>query len=423
MPLKIVDLTGVLSKIEFAVPDFFPAGYLSFVGAREGVGKTTKLTGLLWQMSRPNGGEWLGMAVGHGPTIYVNTDAPDGNSRPVRYWLEKHQAAFPDGDMSKIIVLEPVGAGLSLEDLNEIEKLSVEKKAKVIIIDSYMGAFPGFDGNKLEQALIPVQAVRDMAARTGAAVIVTDHLPKRAAGEKDGDRGIMGSVGKQAQARAVILMTRIPPNECEGKNAVRIEVTKQSFAQRMIPFGVEIRVDTNDSGLDSVHLETFELPEEQTNTGKFKGKDAVLNALKLKSGQWVLKTELVQIAITRGNLRDRQAQAAVRDAVAELRTILKDDFEEATLPGRGSPKQYRVKLAVMPPDRTEGGSSDAENDSLGPLAGNARDVVPECHKYENAVSDDKSFVAVLDCHKSGLPQIPVQFEDRDIPGVDADWGD
>jgi hypothetical protein len=36
----------------------------------------------------------------------VDFDAP-GDGRSVRFWLAKHQAAYPDGDMSKIIVLEP----------------------------------------------------------------------------------------------------------------------------------------------------------------------------------------------------------------------------------------------------------------------------------------------------------------------------
>ena len=406
MPLKIVSLTGDLTPIDFAVPDFIPAGYLTLWGAREGVGKTTALTGLLWQLSRPNGGEWFGMRVKHGKSIFVNTDAPDGQSRPVRFWLEKHQAAFPDGNITDITVLEPTSAGLSLEDLKEIERMAKELEAQVIVIDSYMGAFPGFDGNKLEQALIPVQAVRDMAARTGAAVIVTDHLPKRAAGEKDGDRGIMGSVGKQAQARAVILMTRIAPAECEGKNAVRIEVTKQSFAQRMIPFGVEIRVNTAEgSSLETVHLETFDLPEEQTNTGKFKAKDAVLNTLKFKSGTWVPLTELVQVAITRGNLRDRQARAAVRDVLDELRTILKDDFEEGHGTGRGGPKQYRIKPTVTPPDHTEGNSGKTETEPV-------RAMLPECQSSKNTVSDSESFVAMPDCQSSEIARVPLEKNPR-----------
>jgi hypothetical protein len=406
MPLKIISLTGDLAPIDFAVPDFIPTGYLTLWGAREGVGKTTALTGLLWQLSRPDGGEWLGMRVKHGRSIFVNTDAPDGQSRPVRFWLEKHQAAFPDGELSDITVLEPTSAGLSLEDLKEIERMAIDLEVQVIVIDSYMGAFPGFDGNKLEQALIPVQAVRDMAARTGAAVIVTDHLPKRAAGEKDGDRGIMGSVGKQAQARAVILMTRIAPAECEGKNAVKIEVTKQSFAQRMIPFGVEIRVDTGDgSSLETVHLETFDLPEEQTNTGKYKAKDAVLNTLKLKSGTWVTLTDLIQTAITRGNLRDRQARAAVRDALDELRSILKDDFEEGHGAGRGGPKQYRIKPTAPPPDHTQSNSGTIETEPF-------RAMLPECQSSENTVPDSESFVAMADCQSSETARVPLEASPR-----------
>ena len=65
----MVNLTAPLEKIRFVVPDVFPAGFISFLGAREGVGKTTILAGLLWQMTRPQGGEFLGWRVPHGSSI------------------------------------------------------------------------------------------------------------------------------------------------------------------------------------------------------------------------------------------------------------------------------------------------------------------------------------------------------------------
>ena len=340
MALKSINLTTPLRRIEFVVPEFFPAGYVSFVGAREGIGKTTLLTGLLWQLSRPNGGKWLGMRVKTGSSIYVNTDAPDGESRSVRHWLEKHRAAYPDGNLERIQVKEPENNGLKPEDLLDLEQLARDTDAQVIVIDSYMGAFPASDSNKLEQTMMPMQALVKLAARTGAAVIVTDHLPKRAAGEKDGDRGIMGSVAKTAQARAVILLTRIPPKDCEGKTAIRLEVTKQSYSQRLEPFGVVLRVTPDEeTALGAVYLESFELPDEATNTGKYRAQQGVIQAMRGKVGEWFSRSALLQIAVRSGNIGERQAAPALHAALGELG----DALEERKLKERGSPKEYRVK--------------------------------------------------------------------------------
>ncbi len=313
------------------------------------------LTGLLWQLSRPNGGEWLGMRVKTGSSIYVNTDAPDGESRSVRHWLEKHRAAYPDGSVERIYVLEPENSGLSSQDLIDLEQLARDTEARVIVIDSYMGAFPASDSNRLEQTMIPMQSLVKLAAKTGAAVIVTDHLPKRAAGERDGDRGIMGSVAKSAQARAVILLTRIPPKDCEGKTAVRLEVTKQSYAQHLEPFGVVLRVTPDEeNALGAVYLEPFELPDEATHTGKYRAQQGVIQAMRLSVGEWFSRSALLQIAVRSGNIGERQAAPALHAALGELG----DALEERTLKERGSPKEYRVKplevsgdsLPTVPPE-------------------------------------------------------------------------
>ena len=215
--MKMVNLNAPLEVIRFVVPDVFPAGYFAFFGAREGVGKTTILAGLLWQMSRPNGGEFLGWRVPHGSSIYVNTDAPDGQSRTVRHWLEKHRAAYPDGDLSKISVIEPIEIGLAPGDLESIREHALGNGVQAIVIDSYMGAFPGQDINRLEQTMMPLSGLRELAARTKAAVIVTDHIPKRAPGEKDGDRGIMGSVAKSSKLERCISCLALTRRIATGK--------------------------------------------------------------------------------------------------------------------------------------------------------------------------------------------------------------
>jgi RecA-family ATPase len=384
--LKFIDFSKPLEPIYFAVPDFIPKGYLTFLGAREGVGKTTFLTGLLWQMSRPNGGHWLGMPVQPGASIFVNTDAPDGQSRPVRYWLEKHRAAFPDGDINQIHTIETDIGGLSQSDLEELKDAVEKKNAKVIVIDSFMGAFSGIDGNRLEQALAPLKALVQLAADTGAALIVTDHLPKRAAGEKDGDRGIMGSVSKQAQARAVILLTRIQPNECDGKNAVKLEVTKQAFSHRLEPFAVAIQVEGDGVYEPSkVHLDRFELPNERTDSGKYRAVQAVKQAL--EKLEWVSQKDLLSIAIKAGNLQERQARKAMTEALQNVKPLL----EEQRGTSKGAPKEYRLK----PEDKTE-----------------TPDAVPECHKSENSVPDGLGFVAhpkvpVIKTARNPKPQTPI----------------
>ena len=361
-----MNLSKPLVKIEFAVPNLVPKGYLSFVGAREGVGKTMLLTGLLWQMSRPDGGDWLGMPVRSGSSIFVNTDAPDGESRAVRYWLEKHRTTFPDGDISRVTVLEPEEGGLSPSDMDKIKQLILESGASVVVIDSFMGAFVGFDSNRLEKIMGCLKALVNLAAETGVALIVTDHLPKRAAGEKDGDRGIMGSIGKSAQSRAVILLTRIPLSECQGENVVKVDVTKQAFSKRLETFAVSIRVEDDENiETSKVYFDPYDLPDQRTDSGKYRAKQAVKR--KLETQEWVAHAELVDIAKRSGDLQERQARTAVQEATEEAKPRLEERKKET----RGAPKEYRLK----------------------PVFVDLNTKLSKCHKSEKNVSDDLDLVA------------------------------
>ena len=374
MALKHIDLHAPLNRIEFLVPDLIPCGYITFLGAREGVGKTTLLTGLAWQMTRPGCGEFIGRPVPRGPVIYLNTDAADGQSRPVRFWLEQHRATFPDGDMSGVTVLENTGAGLSPEEFKELLTLAEAKQARCIIIDSFMGTFPGIDGNRLDAVMLPMLALRDFAARTGAAVIVTDHLPKKAVGEKEGDRGIMGSTGKTAQARAVHLLTRVPPREVNGLDVLRWEVRKASFSKSGYALGLEVQrtFDEEDRAV-SVHLTPYDLPEEEAggDTRGARATAAVMAHLEGSGGETVAHAALLALAVERGNLRER----AAREAVGRALGLLWDQIEEVKQPGRGAPKAYRLKA----------------------------DPDVQCHTATNtpeAVQDGVLFVAVSECHSS-----------------------
>lgn len=340
----MIDLDAQLRRIEFLVPGLIPAGYITFLGAREGVGKTTVATSLAWQMTRPEGcGEFLGRTIPSGPVIYLNTDAADGESRPVRYWLEQHRQTYPDGDMGKIKVLESTGAGLTPEELGELLGLARAWGARLVIMDSFMGTFPTLDGNKLDQAMRPMLALRDFAAQTGAAVIVTDHLPKKAANEKEGERGIMGSTGKSAQARAIHLLTRMPPRDVEGREVLRWEVRKNSFAKSGHALGIEVdRLEDEEGRPAGIHLTPCDLPEEPDgrDTRSDRAKAAVIAALTAQPGISVSHKELLDAAIKGGNLQERSAQQAVREALGALGP----QVQEIKLKARGAPRMYKYDL-------------------------------------------------------------------------------
>lgn len=380
MALKQIDLHAPLLRIEFLVPGLIPFGYITFLATREGVGKTTLLTGLAWQMTRPGCGLFIGHAVPRGPVIYLNTDAADGQSRPVRYWLEQHRATFPDGDMNGVTVLENTGAGLSPAEFQELLAVAEKIGARCIIIDSFMGTFPGIDGNKLEAVMLPMLALRDFAARTGAAVIVTDHLPKKAVGEKEGDRGVMGSTGKTAQARAVHLLTRVPPKEVDGRDVLRWEVRKASFAKSGHAFGIEVDREFDEEGQASgVHLTPYDLPEEETGDTRGARATAAVNAhLDSSGGEAVPHAELVTLAIERGNLQER----AAREAVGRALGLMWERLEVVKQPGRGAPKAYRLKVVPDIQCHAATNTLEAVQDSLLFVAD------PFCHSSQTATNND-----------------------------------
>jgi hypothetical protein len=376
--LKLVNLTAPLEVIRFVVPEVFPAGFASFFGAREGVGKTTILAGLLWQMSRPNGGEFLGWRVPHGASIYVNTDAPDGESRTVRHWLEKHRAAYPNGDLSKISVLEPGDGGLTPEDLENIGIHALENHVQVIVIDSYMGAFPGLDINRLEQTMKPMAGLRNLAASTKTAVIVTDHIPKRAPGEKDGDRGIMGSVAKSAQARAVHILSRVDAKDCDGQNMLRWEVHKQSFAQRLEPFGVRLVLEGDDLEPSKlVRVERCDLPGQ--NNGQDRAERSVIEFLEARAGETFLRSRLLEVAVTGGNVKERTAIEAMTRAFGGFG----DRLEIIKGTGKGAPLSYRLK----PLPKTVESSNSSETDLMQPLAFHAQGTASNARTSDTHKTD------------------------------------
>ncbi len=335
MPLSQVNLERTLPPLRWSVGGLILQGYINTIASLPGEGKTALLTGLAWQASRTKG-TFLNRHVAHGTTLYVDFDAP-GDGRTVRYWLDKHKRAFDDGDLSKIVVLEPDlnTYGLAEGELQELAEVAKETEAKLILIDSFSSAFPSVDPIKLVQVQSPLWYLRRLATETGAAVVVIDHLPKPISGEKAGARGIIGSVAKSAQARAVHILSRVPPKEVQGRNVLRWDTTKMSYSARPEPIGVELKFDDG-----AVSIDVVDLPEGQRETRTERAIRAMQDYLETNRGTVVPHQALMDIAVDESNLRRR----ASLDAIGLLKERYGDELVTTFLPGRGRPQGYRLKL-------------------------------------------------------------------------------
>lgn len=360
MPLIRVDLTKRLKPLDWHIEGLILRGYLNLLASLPGHGKTAILTSLVWQASRPRGGEFLGERVEPSASIYVDYDAP-GDGRSVRFWLEKHRAAYPDGDMNKINVLEPDADtyGMRESELSELANLARKTKANLIIVDSFMAAFPSTSPIRLTEVQGPLWCMRQLASETNAAVILIDHLPKPMSGEKAGARGVMGSVAKPAQARAVHLLTRVPLAEVQGRNVLRWDVDKLTFAKRPEPFGVELRFDG-----DALHIEPTELPESYSETKTERAIRAMQTFLETQRGLVVHRKDLIAIGIQMGDVKE----TTVKSALKTLLERLGDSVAVIKLPGQGQPVGYRLKgeEPESPEEPTQiGGAPSEAAESLG----------------------------------------------------------
>jgi hypothetical protein len=357
MALDRIDLMRPLPALSWLVSGLILRGYINIVASLPGEGKTALLTSLAWQAARP-AGVFLNRPVASGPTLYVDFDAP-GGGRTVRYWLEKHRRAFPDGDVSKVMVLEPDADtyGVSEGEFAQLAEAARDTGAALILLDSFSSAFPSVDPIKLVQVQVPLWHLRRLAFESGAAVVVADHLPKPISGERAGARGVIGSVAKSAQARAVHLLTRLPPGEVQGRYVLRWDTAKLSYAARPAPFGVDVRFTE-----ETVGFEVVPLPATQGETRTERAVRAMQDHLEAQRGTVVKHQALLDIAVQEGDLRSRAAAEALR--------LVKERFGNelltAYLPGRGKPQGYRLEPlpTSAPLQRMNGRPSSAVLNSL-----------------------------------------------------------
>ena len=381
MGLKRIDLHAALPEITWAWEGLIPRGFVSVVGALPGEGKTALLTALAWQATRPRG-ELLSREVPPLGAVLVDFDAATGDGRATRAWIERHRAAYPDGDMDRLVLLEPDADtyGLGEEEFAALEEVVKEVGAGLVIVDSFMAAFP-LDAVKAHLVQGAFFHLRRLALSTGGAVVVVDHLPKPMNGEQAGARGLLGSIAKVAQARAVHILTRVPPREVEGRHVLRWDVLKSSFAPVPEPFGVELVFEP---GL--VRVEEAALPEGSVNPRRDKAQAVVLTLL--QGGAVVPRKDLVEAIIREVNVHRKTAERYLAEIAEEAGLVA------VNLPGKGNPVAYRLPEAPPLPGELE----PSQTPTL---------YAPATPKWENPDAHRKTFRSTpLLLNGEGAPKSP-----------------
>lgn len=175
---------------------YIPFGKITIVQGDPGDGKTTFVLSLLSIISK---GENLPCCDNKiiGTSIYQNTE--DDNEDTIKPRLEKHGA-----DCSKICYIDKKKGAISLDD-GELEKAVIEANAKVLVLDpiqSFIGE--NIDMNRANVVRPRMNKLKELAERTGCAVILVGHLNKNAGG-KVNYRGL-GSIDFSAAARSVLVV-------------------------------------------------------------------------------------------------------------------------------------------------------------------------------------------------------------------------
>ena len=333
--LKLINMTLAWRKTDWLVDGLIPLGHVSIVAALPGAGKTTVLGALGWTVSASEPTTFLDRAVTNGAVIYVNCDSPTGDGRSVRYILEPLKVADPSGRMEQIQILEPDEGsyGLNDENMEEVKCRALEAGARLIVFDSFMACFPAINANRLQDAMGPMTALHNLATATGAAVVVIDHLPKPASGEKPGARGVMGSIGKMAQARAVHILDAVDPEEANGKHVIRWRVTKMTFGPIPKPMAVEFM--HVDGGLV---LAVGSIDEVMKETRTARAQVVLSDALHSAGEDWTPRKTLLALAQSTCNLGPTAAKGALDTLLGSLGPAV----EQYTLPKPGSPVEYRL---------------------------------------------------------------------------------
>ena len=324
MGVKSIELATVPPQASWAVNKMIPKSHLSTFYAPGGVGKTRLISHLAAQITRPEG-LFLGHPTAHGRVVILDADDPTGFGYLV--WLNRFLNGYSDCDRS-LLDLRAIQGGLTPVDLTDLQLELQDKPPVVLIVDTFASAFLGVDTIKGKDVQQVLTLLASLAADLGCAVITLDHVGKLKMGETVASRGPYGSA-KTFAPRAIFALSRVPPNEVQGLDVIRLDCTKMSYAPELPPIGAEIILSNNDQ---SATVKQYRLPHA---TQREAAQDAILQGLKQANGETVKRQALLELAVEKANITTRYAEKVLADLVRDEHRI-----SCSSLGGRGNAKGF-----------------------------------------------------------------------------------
>lgn len=325
MPIEKLELRDQPPVTPWLALKLIPKAQLSTIFAPAGIGKTRMIAYLTSQIVRPAGrGLFLGHPVQHGRVLILDADDPSGFG--YMQWLPRFLNAYDDAERD-LIDLRNITGGLQVNDLETLKKELSSAPPQLIVLDTFASAFIGLDTIKGHLVQAALTALADLAKELGSSVITLDHVGKLKQGETVASRGPYGSA-KTFSPRAVFALSRVPPKEVDGRDVLRMDCTKMSYAAVPAPKGVEI-ILSPDEAVAQVKL--AELPHATQL-------DAAIEAIRVTllsaQGEPMPRKALISAAVQSANITKRYAETAMAKFLKEFAR----QVEVVELGGKGSPK-------------------------------------------------------------------------------------
>ena len=206
--VEITYFTNVKSKrIEWLWYPYIPYGKITILQGDPGEGKTSFVLDLIARMSKSDTLP-LSNKVIEGRAIYQNSE--DDISDTIKPRLTKYKA-----NCKNICFIDTQDNPISIDD-DSLEEAITTVGAKLIVLDplqSYLGS--KCDINRAYNIRPKMTKLKEIAARTGCAIVLVGHLNKNSRG-KSNYRGL-GSIDISAAARSILHIGKL-----QGDESVRV---------------------------------------------------------------------------------------------------------------------------------------------------------------------------------------------------------
>lgn len=161
--------------VSWLVDKLFTAGSLNILFGLPGAKKTWALLDMAVCVA--SGAQWLGMSTQTAPVLVV--DEESGERRLLRRLGEVIRGHGRESENLPISALSLAGFNFrNSEDVNRVHEFILQTGAGVVVIDALADVMPGADENAVKDVQPVMLALRQVAERTRAAIILIHHANK-----------------------------------------------------------------------------------------------------------------------------------------------------------------------------------------------------------------------------------------------------